>query len=64
MYEDNESWGIQPINQWVEMRKRDWEGHATRMDAKRLVKISRDNIPAGRRSLGGQKRRWSDLIPG
>ena len=24
----------------------------TRMDAERLVKISRDNIPVGRRSLG------------
>jgi hypothetical protein len=34
------------------------------MDAEKLVKISRDNIPAGRRSPGLQKRRWSDLIPG
>ena len=35
----------------------------TRMDAERLVKISRDNIPAERRSPGRLKRRWSDLIP-
>ena len=29
----------------------------------RLVKILRDNIPAGRRSPGRTKKRWSDLIP-
>jgi len=33
------------------------------MDAERLVKISRDNIPIGRRFKGRPKRRWSDLIP-
>ena len=47
---------LQPINEWVERRRR--EG----MDTERLVKISRDNIPAGRRSPGCPKRRWSDLI--
>ena len=31
-------------------------------DAERLVKISRDNIPVGRRSPGCPKRRWSNLI--
>ena len=30
-----------------------------RMDPERLVKISRDNIPAGRRSPGRPKRRWT-----
>jgi hypothetical protein len=35
---------------------------ATRMNAERLVKISRDNIPAGRGSSGRPNRRWSDLI--
>ena len=33
------------------------------MDARRLVKFSRDNITAGRRSPGRPKRKWSDLIP-
>ena len=32
------------------------------MDAERLVKISRDNISAGRRFPGCPKRRWSNLI--
>ena len=57
-----ESWGMQPINEWVERRRREWDQHVIRMNAERLVKISRDNIPFGRRSLGSPKRRWSDLI--
>ena len=36
--------------------------HVTRMYAERLVKITRDNMYAGRRSPGRPKRRWSDLI--
>ena len=41
-----ESCGIQPINEWEERRrKREWDQHVTRMDAERLVQISRDNIP-------------------
>ena len=49
------------MNGWVE-RRREWDQHVTRMDAEKLVKISRDNIPVGRRSPGRPKRRWSDLI--
>ena len=44
-------------------KKKEWNEHVTRMDAGRLVKISRENIPAGRRSPGRPKRRRSDLIP-
>ena len=39
-----------------------WDQHVKRMDAERLFKISRNNIPAGRRSPGLPKRRWSDLV--
>ena len=56
-----ESCGIQPINDWVE-RRREWDEQITRMDADRLVEISRDHILAGRRSPRCSKRRWSDLI--
>ena len=53
-----ESCGIQPINEWAERtrrrRKRDELGII--MDAGKLVKISRDNISAGRRSPGLPKR--------
>ena len=55
-----ESCDIEPINEWVESR-REWDEHLIRMNAERLVKISRNNIPAGR-SPGCQKRRWNDLI--
>ena len=54
--------GIETIIEWVEIR-RQWDGYETRMDAERLVKISKDNIRSGRRSPGRPKRRWSDLIP-
>ena len=56
------SCSIQPINDRVERRRREWDEHVKRMDAERLVKISRDNIPVGRRSSGYSKRKWSDLI--
>ena len=60
-----ESCSIQSIHEWVERRRRKEEGeHVTRMYTERLVKISRDNIPAGRRSPGRPKRRCSELIPG
>ena len=39
---------IQPINAWVERSRREQYQHVTRMDAERLVKISKDNIPVGR----------------
>jgi hypothetical protein len=38
---------IHPVNERVESRRRGWDEHVTRMDAEKLVKISRDNIPAG-----------------
>ena len=47
----------------MENRRREWDKHVTRMDAERLVKISRDHIPAGRWSPGRPKRRGKDLIP-
>jgi hypothetical protein len=50
-----QSWGIQPINEWVERRIREWDQHVTIMDAERLVKISRDNLPVGVRSPGRPK---------
>ena len=57
-----QSCGIQRISEWVKRLRREWDQHVTRMIAERLVKISRDNIPAGRRSPERPKRRWSDLI--
>ena len=44
-------------------KRREWDEHVTRIDAERLIKISRDNIPA-EKSPGRPRRRWSDLIHG
>ena len=55
------SCGIQPINEWVEKRRRNWDEHVTRMGTERLVKISMGDVPTRRRSLGRPKIRWSDL---
>ena len=38
-----ESCDIEPINEWMERRKRALDEHETRMDVKRIVKMSRDN---------------------
>ena len=40
----SESCVIKHINEWVESRRRGWEEHVTRMDAEKLVKISRGNL--------------------
>jgi hypothetical protein len=44
-------------------RRREWDEHITRLDAEKLIIISRDNIPTGRSSPGRPKRRMSDLTP-
>jgi hypothetical protein len=37
-------------------RRREWDEHVRTMDAERLAKISRDNIPTGKRSPRYPKR--------
>jgi hypothetical protein len=46
----------------VERRRREWDEHVTKKDAEKLVKLSRDNIPAGKRSPGRPRRIWGFLI--
>ena len=58
----SESCGIQPVDEWVERRRREWDKQVTRIDAGRIVQISRDNILAGRRSPGRPKEGWTNLI--
>ena len=52
-----ESCGIRPKNEWVERRRRELDQHTTRVDAERLIKISKDNILVGRISSGRPERR-------
>ena len=40
------------INDWVLERKKKWNDHIDRMTKERIVKITRDKSPAGRRSTG------------
>ena len=44
-------------------RRREWAEHITRMNAERLVKISRDNISLRERSPEISKRRMERLNP-
>ena len=60
--------GIQPVNEWVESRRirrrrREWDEHVTRMDAERLVKISRHNITCRKKIFRTPKMK-RNLIPG
>lgn len=51
------------INVWVLDRKIKWNEHMDRMTDERIVKITRDRLPEGRRSLGRPIKRWNDYLP-
>ena len=52
-----ESCAIHLINEWVDRIRSEWDQNVRRKNSDRLVKISRDDIPAGRWSPGHPKRR-------
>jgi hypothetical protein len=54
--------GVQDINQWVNVRRREWDAHVERMADHRLAKITRDNRPQGARIRGRPKKRWKDSL--
>ena len=41
---------VENINNWVLNRKVEWNEHINRMDDRRIVKITRDKSPLGRRN--------------
>lgn len=56
---------VDNINEWVLQRKKQWNEHISRMANNRLVRITRDKSPSGKRSVGRPRKRWSDnLDPG
>ena len=55
-----ESCGIQPINECVERRRREWHEHVTSMDAGSLFKIPKDNT---RRILRTSEKKLERLNP-
>ena len=56
------SCGIQPINEWVEI-KREWDENVTRMDGKKLVKISKENITLPEQDLQDVRKKIERLKP-
>ena len=52
-----ESCGMQPTNEWVERRRRDWGKHVIRINAEKLFKISRNNT-LRKKITGRPKRRF------
>ena len=46
---------------WRERKK--WNEHIDRMTEERIVKITRDKLPAGHRSIGRPTKRWRDNLP-
>ena len=53
---------VENINEWILGRKHEWNAHISRMDQERIVRIARDKSPAGRRSMGRPRKRWSDNL--
>ena len=50
IYKSHPTPNLEPINEWVERRRTEWDEHVTKMDVERIDKTPRDNIPAERRS--------------
>ena len=53
---------VENINNWVLNRKVEWNEHINRMDDRRIVRITRDKSPLGRRNVGRPRKRWSDNL--
>ena len=47
--------GINEINNWILDKKKKWNERIDHMTKERIVKITRDKLPAGRRSTGIEK---------
>ena len=55
--------GIDKVNDWVLERKKKWNEHIDRMTEERIVKITRDKLPAGHMSTGMPRKRCRDNLP-
>ncbi|KAJ4445342.1 hypothetical protein ANN_07147 [Periplaneta americana] len=53
---------IQPIREWTQIRRQQWNDHVSRMGEDRITRIARDNCLFGRRSLGRPLSRWRDTL--
>lgn len=55
-------YNVTNINEWIKMRRIKWNEHIDRMTTDRIVKIARDQLPNGRRSIGRPPKRWRDNL--
>jgi hypothetical protein len=56
--------GVENVCKWVNLRRKEWDEHITRMRDNRVVKIIRDAVPAGRKCPGRRRKRWrEDIAP-
>lgn len=53
---------IDIISDWVRERRKKWNDHIDRMEEDRLVKVTRDRRPEGRRRVGRPRTRWKDIL--
>lgn len=51
---------VQDVVRWGRQRRRGWNQHINRMSGDRLVKISRDGNPPGKRPRGRPPKRWRE----
>jgi hypothetical protein len=54
--------GIQDTVKWVNVRRKEWDGHVERLEDNRLAKIARDNRPQGVSSQERPKKRWKESL--
>ena len=55
---------IEEIGAWVLRRRIEWNEHIDKMEEGRLVKVVRDNRPAGKRSPERPRKRWKESLEG
>jgi hypothetical protein len=52
--------GIQPIGEWLNKKREEWNNHISGITADRIVSVVSDNSPKGKRRPGRPRKRWSD----
>jgi hypothetical protein len=45
--DSRERCGIQPIGEWVNIRREEWNNHISRITEDRIFRVVRDNSPKG-----------------
>ncbi|XP_011866122.1 PREDICTED: uncharacterized protein LOC105561071 [Vollenhovia emeryi] len=51
---------VTDIVRWARQRRREWNGHVSRMAEERIARTARDGKPTSRRPPGRPPKRWMD----